>query len=202
MQREKPPNEAMQRVSASIAPKGVPLALAAERRYIRHTLAKAKHMPSDDKDHTVVIRSARRDDLPRIVELLADDRLGATREDVCDTAADFYIAAFDAIVAQAGNCVIIAEVDKVVVGSLQLTLVPGLSRRGATRAFIEGVRVASSHRGRRIGELLVLDAIGRARAASCSVVQLTTDASRKDAHRFYERLGFVATHVGYKKEIA
>ena len=159
-------------------------------------------MSSVDTPASVLLRAARRDDLPRIVELLADDQLGATREHVSDPVSDSYVAAFDAINAQSGNWITIAELEGVVVGCLQLTLVPGLSRRGATRAFIEGVRVASSHRGRRIGELLVLDAIERAKAASCSLVQLTTDASRKDAHRFYERLGFVPTHIGYKMHIA
>jgi ribosomal protein S18 acetylase RimI-like enzyme len=150
----------------------------------------------------VVLRSARRDDLPRIVELLADDNLGAAREHVCDPVSEVYVTAFDAIVAEPGNCVIVAELHGEIVGCLQLTFVPGLSRRGATRAFIEGVRVSSNVRGLRIGELLVHDAIKRAKAASCSLVRLTTDATRKDAHRFYERLGFSATHIGYKLEIA
>jgi ribosomal protein S18 acetylase RimI-like enzyme len=149
----------------------------------------------------VVFRSARRDDVRRIVELLADDMLGVSREHVSNPVSEVYLSAFDAIMAQQGNSIVVAELNGEIVGCLQLTLVPGLSRRGATRAFIEGVRVSSSVRGRRIGELLVLDAIERARAASCSLVQLTTDAARKDAHRFYERLGFSATHIGYKMEI-
>jgi ribosomal protein S18 acetylase RimI-like enzyme len=152
--------------------------------------------------HTqVALRAARRDDLPHIVTLLADDILGAAREHVSDPVSEVYLTAFDALVAQPGNCVIIAELDAEIVGCLQLTFVPGLSRRGATRAFIEGVRVSSSVRGLRIGELLVRDAIERAKAASCSLIQLTTDATRKDAHRFYERLGFSATHIGYKMEL-
>src|SRR5512138_1731017 len=148
------------------------------------------------------LRIARRADLPRIVELLADDPLGATREYPSDPVADAYVAAFNAILAQRGNCVLVAELDGLVVGCLQLTVVPGLSRAGATRAFIEGVRVSSAHRGRRLGELLVNEAIDRARAAGAVLVQLTTDASRTDAHRFYERLGFVATHIGYKLDIS
>lgn len=135
------------------------------------------------------------------MELLADDILGASREHVSDPVSNVYVAAFDAIVSQAGNCIIIAELDDMVVGCLQLTIVPGLSRQGATRALIEGVRVSSSVRGRGIGELLMREAIERAKAASCSIVQLTTDAARQDAHRFYERLGFSATHIGFKKAL-
>jgi ribosomal protein S18 acetylase RimI-like enzyme len=149
----------------------------------------------------VTLRVACRADLPRIVTLLADDVLGAAREHVSDPVSEVYLTAFDAIMAQPGNCVIVAEMDAEIVGCLQLTFVPGLSRRGATRAIIEGVRVSSNVRGLRIGELLVRDAIERAQAASCSLIQLTTDATRKDAHRFYERLGFSATHIGYKMEI-
>jgi ribosomal protein S18 acetylase RimI-like enzyme len=144
------------------------------------------------------LRLAVRDDLPAIVRLLADDPLGATREVVADPLPPEYETAFDDIMAQPGNCVIVATIDGAVIGCLQLTIVPGLSRRGAKRAFIEGVRVSSQHRSHGIGNLLVLDAIARARAEHCALVQLTTDASRKDAHRFYDRLGFEATHVGYK----
>ena len=100
--------------------------------------------------------------------------------------------------AQVGNVLLVATAGDEVVGCLQLVLVPGLSRVGMLRAQIEGVRVASAHRGRRIGERLVEDAIERARAANCGLVQLTSDTSRADAHRFYERLGFVPTHVGMK----
>jgi ribosomal protein S18 acetylase RimI-like enzyme len=85
---------------------------------------------------------------------------------------------------------------------LQLIVIPGLSRAGMRRAQLEAVRVSSSHRKRRIGERLVMDAIDRARAAGCGLVQLTSDVSRVDARRFYERLGFEATHVGMKLSLA
>jgi ribosomal protein S18 acetylase RimI-like enzyme len=147
---------------------------------------------------TPVLRPARHADLPRIVELLADDPLGATRETYADPLPEVYAAAFDEIAAQPGNCIIVAALDDLVVGCLQLTIVPGLSRSGARRAIVEGVRVSSAHRSHGIGELLLRDAIERARAARCALVQLTTDASREDAHRFYERLGFAASHIGYK----
>lgn len=149
-------------------------------------------------ESTVVLRDARREDVAAIVRLLADDPLGAQREVVSDPVADEYMTAFDELTAQAGNGVIVAELDGDVVGCLQLAIVPGLSRRGAKRAFIEGVRVSSRHRSHGIGQLLVKEAIARARTASCTLVQLTTDNSRTDAHRFYERLGFSATHIGYK----
>lgn len=151
-----------------------------------------------DEPGAPVLRVAVRDDLPQIVALLADDPLGAMRERFSDPLPAAYAAAFDAIMTQPGNCVIVATIDDNVVGCLQLTIVPGLSRMGATRAFVEGVRVSAAYRGAGIGELLMRDAIARARATGCALVQLTSDASRKDAHRFYERLGFVASHVGYK----
>ena len=151
-----------------------------------------------DQHHPALLRLAVRDDLPAIVRLLADDLLGATRELPADPLPPEYERAFDELNAQPGNCVIVATIDAHVIGCLQLTFVPGLSRRGAKRAFIEGVRVSTQHRSHGIGNLLVLDAIARARAAGCALVQLTTDASRTDAHRFYERLGFEATHIGYK----
>jgi ribosomal protein S18 acetylase RimI-like enzyme len=142
------------------------------------------------------IREARPDDLRAIVALLADDPLAQTREDPADFAA--YRRAFDEIAAQAGNTVLVAETGGAVVGCLQLTAIPGLSRRGMKRGQIEGVRIAAGQRGHRLGERLMAAAIARARAAGCGLVQLATDRSRPDAHRFYERLGFVASHLGMK----
>jgi ribosomal protein S18 acetylase RimI-like enzyme len=149
-------------------------------------------------DTPIGIREARRDDLPRVVALLADDALGAAREVPGEPLAAAYQEAFDAMAAQVGNVLLVATAGDDVVGCLQLILIPGLSRAGMLRAQIEGVRVASTVRGRRIGERLVEEALARARASGCGLVQLTSDASRADAHRFYERLGFVATHVGMK----
>lgn len=152
-------------------------------------------------DMPIAIREARRDDLPRVVALLADDPLGASRELPGEPLGPAYAAAFDAMAAQGGNVLLVAVAGDQVVGCLQLIVIPGLSRAGMLRGQIEGVRVASAHRGRRIGERLVEAAVERARAAGCGLVQLTSDASRADAHRFYERLGFVATHVGMKLTI-
>lgn len=137
-------------------------------------------------------------DLPAIVRMLADDDIGRAREGESDPPSPEYVAALAAIERQEGNAVIVAEVDGAVVGVLQLTFIPGLARRGMTRAQIEGVRVARGARGKGVGEALFRHAIGQARERGCGLVQLTADKRRKDAHRFYERLGFVATHEGLK----
>jgi ribosomal protein S18 acetylase RimI-like enzyme len=146
----------------------------------------------------VAIRRATAADLPAIVRMLADDPLGRTRERYADPLSAAYVEAFRRIEAQADNEVLVAEVAGEVVGCLQLTLIPGLARLGMLRAQIEGVRVDGRRRGEGIGERLFQHAIERARAAGCGLVQLTTDAARPEAHRFYERLGFVASHVGMK----
>lgn len=147
------------------------------------------------------IRGARREELPHIVELLADDPLGARREDAGPPLPPEYEQAFNELTAQPGNEILVAVEAGDVVGCLQLTLVPGISRKGAKRAFIEGVRVSRSYRSKGVGERMVRAAIERARDAGCALVQLTSDASRKDAHRFWERLGFTPSHVGFKMEI-
>ncbi|HEY3867253.1 MAG TPA: GNAT family N-acetyltransferase [Actinocrinis sp.] len=146
-----------------------------------------------------LIRAASAADLPAIVALLADDPLGAARESPDDLAP--YSAAFARIQADPGHDVFVAERDGVVVGTLQLTIIPGLSRRGMTRALIEAVRIAADQRGGGLGTLMVRHAIDEARRHGCGMVQLTSDATRTDAHRFYERLGFVASHVGLKLQL-
>lgn len=144
------------------------------------------------------IRPAARDDVPAIVRLLAEDVLGAGRERNEDPLPEAYWRAFDEMAAQGGNEILVAEHQGEIVGCLQLTIIPGLSRLGAKRAQIEAVRVAASVRGEGLGERLFRHAIEEARGRDCRLVQLTTDQSRPDAHRFYERLGFVASHVGMK----
>ncbi|MGO4599253.1 GNAT family N-acetyltransferase [Terrabacter sp. 2RAF25] len=145
---------------------------------------------------SLVIRRATRDDVDAIVAMLADDPLGAGREDVADTQA--YAAAYDRVAADPGQHLVVAERDGAVVGTLQLSVIPGLSRRGATRTIIEGVRVADGERGSGLGTELVTWAVDESRRLGAGLVQLTSDASRTDARRFYERLGFVASHVGFK----
>ncbi|MGW6931858.1 GNAT family N-acetyltransferase [Lentzea sp. NPDC054927] len=128
--------------------------------------------------------------------MLADDPLGATRERPGDPA---YLKAFEVIDADPHQYLAVAVSDTAeVVGTLQLTFTSGLSRLGMTRATVEAVRVRSDQRGNRLGEVLMTWAVDTARARGCGLIQLTTDASRTDAHRFYERLGFTASHVGMK----
>ncbi|UHA72162.1 GNAT family N-acetyltransferase [Paenibacillus sp. 481] len=146
----------------------------------------------------MVIRTALRSDLEGIVRLLVDDELGISRERFEIPLPQAYIDAFSAIEQQAGNSIIVAVEGNEVIGCLQLTFVPGLARLGMTRAQIEGVRVDKQYRRKGIGEALFRYAIESAKAYGCGLVQLTTDKQRTDAHRFYERLGFVSTHEGMK----
>lgn len=143
----------------------------------------------------LVMRDAEAADVAAIVAMLADDRLGAAREAPGDPG---YAAAFAAIEADPGERLLVAEIDGAVVGCLQLGVVPTLSRRGAARAVIEGVRVAAPWRSRGVGAAMVRRAVEMARARGCVMVQLATDRSRTDAQRFYARLGFEASHVGMK----
>ena len=146
----------------------------------------------------LTLRPARRGDVRAIVAMLADDALGGTREDVSEPLPQAYCDAFAEMARDPNNRLLIAEMDGAVVGTLQMTFIRGLSRQGMRRALIEAVRVAASHRGTGIGARIVRAAIDLARAEGCGMVQLTTDKSRKDAHRFYERLGFTASHEGMK----
>ena len=146
----------------------------------------------------IEFRTARVEDLPAIVRLLADDPLGLTRERDEEALPRAYREAFDSIQAQTGNEVIVAVDGGEVIGCLQFTVVPGLSRLGMKRAQIESVRVDRRQRGQGVGEAILRLAIDRAREAGCGLVQLTTDKSRPDALRFYEGLGFVASHEGLK----
>ncbi len=142
------------------------------------------------------IRRATRRDVPDIVALLADDVLGTSREDPDDLAR--YLDAFEVIDADPSELLVVAVLDEEVVGTMQLSLLPGLSRRAMTRLQVEGVRVAASQRGSGLGERLLRWAIVEAEARGCGLVQLTSDVARPDAHRFYERLGFTASHTGFK----
>ncbi|WP_371262049.1 GNAT family N-acetyltransferase [Phycicoccus sp. Soil802] len=147
----------------------------------------------------VVLRRAGADDVRAIVGLIADDQLGATREDPGDLTA--YLRAFAAIDADPSQLLVVLDDGGTVVGTLQLSFLPGLSRRGAMRGQVEAVRVAATHRGRRLGEQLVRWAVDESARRGCGLVQLTTDKSRADAHRLYERLGFTASHEGFKMSL-
>ena len=143
-----------------------------------------------------VLREAEASDLESIVALLLDDPLGVTRESADDM--DGYRAAFEDISSDPENLQVVAVNGDTVVATLQMTVIPGLARRGALRAQIEAVRVAAAWRSRGLGAALIGWAVAEAERQGCDVVQLTSDASRVDAHRFYNRLGFSASHVGYK----
>ncbi|GAA2626441.1 GNAT family N-acetyltransferase [Dactylosporangium fulvum] len=147
----------------------------------------------------VEIRRARREDVPAIVVMLADDPLGARRERLDDPGP--YESAFDALDADPAQLLVVADRAGEVIGTLQLTFIPGLARQGATRAQIEAVRVSAAARGSGLGSDLIEWAVAESRRRGAHLVQLTSDASRADAHRFYERLGFKASHVGFKLDL-
>ncbi len=147
-------------------------------------------------------RPAKAQDLQAIVGMLADDPLGARRERLTDPLATSYLAAFEAIAQDPNNELLVAEgPDGNAIAVLQLTFTPHITHQGGWRATIEGVRVASHLRGTGLGRQLLTWAIDRARQRGCHLVQLTTDKQRADAQRFYESLGFEATHVGMKLKL-
>lgn len=149
----------------------------------------------------VILRRACKEDLPAIVALLADDGLGNGREDARLPLDQAYVSAFDALDGDPNQFLVVAQEGDVIAATMQLTFIAGISRKGAWRCQIEAVRVAASHRGSGLGQRVFEFAIEEARSRGCSLVQLTTDKTRGDAHRFYDRLGFVASHIGYKLKL-
>jgi GNAT superfamily N-acetyltransferase len=145
------------------------------------------------------IRRAQREDIDAIVHMLADDQLGATRDDPGDL--EPYLHAFDEISADPHQLLMVVVLHDKPVGTLQLTIIPGLARRGALRGQIEAVRIHADHRGTGLGADLVRWAIDESRRRGCALVQLTSDTSRTGAHRFYERLGFAPSHTGFKLKL-
>ncbi len=150
-----------------------------------------------ETDWASKIRDARGCDVPAVVALYADDPLGQTREQAAEPLPASYWTAFEAIRADPRHRLVVID-DGEIAATLQLSFLPHLVRAGTERAQIEAVRVASHRRGAGLGRALLEWAIQEARQRGCGVVQLTTDASRPDAHRAYEALGFSATHVGMK----
>src|SRR5882724_7186559 len=146
----------------------------------------------------MILRDARREDVPAVVRMLADDALGAARERLEDPLPQPYYDAYEAIARDPNNRLLVAEVDGEVVGTLQLSFLRHISRQGSLRAEIESVRVVGHRRGTGLGRHMIAQAIEIARARGCVMVQLASDVSRTAARRFYERLGFVASHVGMK----
>ncbi|MFF3005688.1 GNAT family N-acetyltransferase [Kitasatospora sp. NPDC057940] len=147
----------------------------------------------------LTIRRATAEDLPALVALLADDALGATRESPDDLTP--YRAAFARVDGDPHQHLVAAERAGRTVGTLQLTVIPGISRKGSTRTIIEAVRVHADERGSGLGTELIQWAIEHSRELGADLVQLTSDATRTDAHRFYEKLGFVPSHVGFKLQL-
>lgn len=143
-------------------------------------------------------RRATEADLPVIIAMLADDKLGSTREDTSPDGLAPYLAAFREMNADANQMLVIMEHAGAVVGTCQLTFIPGISQRGMKRGQIEGVRVAAGQRGQGFGEALIRFALEESSRRGCRQVQLTSNKGRKDAIRFYERLGFTASHEGMK----
>ena len=152
-----------------------------------------------DPECVRVERRARAEDVRAIVDLIAADQLGATRDGAAtNEELALYQRAFAAIDADPAHILVVAEAGQDVVGTLQLSFIPGLARRGACRAQVEAVRIDQAYRSGGLGTALVAWAIDESRRRGCALVQLTTDKSRTAAHRFYERLGFVASHEGMK----
>ena len=145
-----------------------------------------------------IFRDAVIDDVAAIVRLYADDDLGSTREVVGDPPDDPYLEAFRQIDSDPRHRLVVGEDDGELVATLQLSFLPHLVLRGGQRAQIEALRVRSDRRGSGLGEALLDWALDEAREQGCRLVQLTTDANRVDARRFYERLGFEGSHVGMK----
>ena len=147
----------------------------------------------------VRIRPASLDDLAAIVGLLMDDPLGAGRENPDDLAP--YARAFVALSRDPNQVLAVAERAGEVVGTLQLTLIPGLSHQGALRGQIEAVRVRVDERRSGLGTVLIEWAVEESARRGAAMVQLTSSTSRKGAHAFYEALGFRASHVGFKRDL-
>lgn len=146
----------------------------------------------------LIFRDARRDDLPRIVELIADDAIASARTGAYGEAHE---RAFAAIAADPGNELVVAEADGRVVGVMQLTYIPSISRDAGTRLLVEAVRVDAALRGAGLGTRLMEHAHERGRARGCTLAQLTSDKRRPDAHRFYRALGYEQSHEGFKRAL-
>ncbi len=156
------------------------------------------------RDGFITVRRAGMNDLDDIMRLLSDDPISAGRGDVADEAdRPAYAAAMAQIIGDPANELVVAvDPHRRVVGTLQLTAIPGMARRGSTRLLVEAVRVAGVHRSSGIGGAMMTWVTGiAAPAIGADLVQLTSDAARSDAHRFYERLGFAASHVGFKYRV-
>ena len=149
----------------------------------------------------LIFREANQNDIEALVVLLADDILGASREDPAKPLNQRYSDAFESIQKDPNNELIVVESDSHLAGMLQLTFIPFLTHKGSWRCLIEGVRIAKAYRGKGLGSEFIGWAIKRAKERHCTIVQLTSDKQRPDALRFYESIGFNASHEGFKLRI-
>lgn len=144
-------------------------------------------------------RAARRDDLPTILDMLANDPLGKSREILQEPLPQSYYDAFEKINADKNQALIVVEDEQSeIVATFQISFLQYLTYQGGLRAQIEAVRVREDQRGKGLGEKIITWAIQRAKDNGAHLVQLTTDKKRPDAIRFYENLGFIASHEGMK----
>jgi GNAT superfamily N-acetyltransferase len=146
----------------------------------------------------LIFRRATEADVPAIVRMLADDMLGSSRETLGAESLPQYLNAFRVIDTDPNQFLLVVDDGREIVGTLQLTFIAGLARGGLKRGLVEAVRVAGDRRGEKIGEAMFAWVVEKCRREGCGIVQLTTDKSRTDAHRFYDRLGFEPSHIGYK----
>jgi GNAT superfamily N-acetyltransferase len=149
----------------------------------------------------LTFRHAVKEDISELVKLLADDHLGSKREDLSTPINQRYLSAFESIARDPNNELMVVENAGDLVGMLQLTFIPYLTHIGSSRCLIEGVRISKHYRGQGLGTDFINWSITRAKDRSCSMVQLTSDKQRPDALRFYESLGFKATHEGFKLKL-
>ena len=150
----------------------------------------------------LIARKMQKADLGIVVSLLADDELGRSREDKTNVVHADYLRAFEQIQSDVNQYAAIFEIHGETIGCLQITFIPGLSRRGSLRGQIEGVRVSRDFRGKGYGAQMIVWAIKKCHDRGCRMVQLTSDKRRESAIQFYENLGFVKSHEGFKLTLA
>jgi GNAT superfamily N-acetyltransferase len=149
----------------------------------------------------IAVRPAKAADVSAIVHLLWDDEQGRQRETISQDQISTYLSAFEQIERDPNSQVLLATLEDAVIGSLQLTVIPGLSYRGIKRALVEDVRVSQSCRGQGIGSLLLAHAEAIATELGCGLIELFVHGSRDDAHRFYESAGYTGAHRGFRKNL-
>lgn len=146
-------------------------------------------------------REAEKNEISTLVKMFADDKLGSQREDVSEPVNERYIAAFNQIQNDPNNEIIVAIHKNEIVGMMQLTYIPSLSHIGSKRCIVGGVRVQSPYRGQGLGTKIINWGIQKAESIGCEMVQITSDKQRPEAIRFYEKLGFKATHEGLRLKL-